>query len=121
MDSATFATLCSLLSAILAIACTKGIDALIKFRKQQSAECTLEDDRADKSYQVVIAEFRLRIAALETEVISIRSAWGEEVREMQKAWNDERRTSQIEHQECIRNHERLLAKVEMLERRQKSE
>lgn len=78
--------------------------------KQSQDACSLEDDRADKTYQVVIAEFRQRIAALESEVELIRKAWGDEVRELQR-----------EHQDCIRNHERLVAKVEMLERRQKSE
>ena len=78
--------------------------------KQQQDACSLEDDRADKTYLVVIAEFRQRIAALEGEIIAIRKAWADELRELQK-----------EHQDCIRNHERLLAKVEMLERRQKSE
>lgn len=89
--------------------------------KQSQDACSLEDDRADKTYLAVIAEFRQRIAALETEVVSIRKAWGDEVRLVQKAWGDEVRELQREHQDCIRNHERLVAKVEMLERRQKSE
>ncbi len=90
------------------------LGVLLKFlydsSKQQQDACSLEDDRADKTYLVVIAEFRQRIAALEGEIIAIRKAWADELRELQK-----------EHQDCIRNHERLLAKVEMLERRQKSE
>lgn len=121
MDSTSFTILSSLITGVLAIACTKGVDALIKWQKQKSSECSLDDDRADKSYQVVIAEFRQRIAALEAEVILIRKAWGDEVRGLQQAWNEEKRASDREHQECIRNHERLLAKVEMLERMQKSE
>lgn len=111
-DAAIGATIISVLS----ILATKGVDAIIKWRKQESedaraarqaanADSDADDARADKAYKDVIAALQKRVNNLEAEVVNIRAAYDKELRERQK-----------DHEECIRMTAQLQAQIDMLTR-----
>lgn len=115
MDSQELAVGATIIS-VLSILATKGVDAIIKWRKSESEDaraarlaanedCAADDARADKAYKDVISALQKRVNNLESEVVSIRSAYDRELRERQK-----------DHEDCIRMTAQLQSQIDMLTR-----
>ena len=104
-DQLTITAIFTGMGTLLGIALSKGVDAIVKYRRQATDEDTLGNDRADRAYQVVITKFEQRIESLENEVVVMRQAYDIESRARQK-----------EHEECLRTTARLQAEVDALKR-----
>lgn len=72
------------IGTVIGIALTRGIDAIVKYRKQMRDECNADDDRADNSYKFVVAQLTARVEHLEKEVVEVRKAYDSEVRRAEK-------------------------------------
>ena len=105
MDSWSVAAIASATTGVLTVLLTKGVDALVKWRRERRTDCTLEDKRADKAYQWVNAKWEQRVVALEAEVVSLRTALDRTVNEAAK-----------DHTECVRVQEQLRAEIVLLKR-----
>lgn len=107
-DQLTITAIFTGIGTVLGIALSKGVDAIVTYRKQATGETELINARADKAYQVVITKFEQRIESLENEVVVLRQAYDLESRARQK-----------EHEECIRTTAKLQAEVDALKRQVK--
>jgi chromosome segregation ATPase len=94
MDTVQIVAIASAVSGIIGILATKGVDALIRWRKASNETCTLEDERADRVYSTTIARQSARIEKLESGYTELRK----------------------EHEACLQTAARQSAEIHALER-----
>jgi len=94
METAEIIAISSAVAGTVGVLATKGVDALIRYRKSSQEVCTLEDERADRVYSATIANQSARIEKLESGYTELRK----------------------EHEACLQTAARQSAEIQSLER-----
>lgn len=94
MTTAEIIAISSAVAGTVGVLATKGVDALIRWRKASGEICTLEDARADRVYSATIANQSARIEKLESGYTELRK----------------------EHEVCLQTAARQSAEIQSLER-----
>lgn len=98
-------------STLLTLACTKGVDALLRMRKAKADEIMdgkkYEDNQAVVAFQQATAAYDKLLAAFEARVETLEEAL--------KAVNGELREARKEHINCVREQERLRGELKALQ------
>jgi chromosome segregation ATPase len=119
--AAVVGVITSAATALLTLACTKGIDAIIKYRKdsredrQHEREGVLaEESVAIKVYEQVVEQLTQRVATLEQQIVVMQTASVAQAASMQAARDAQDAAAHAIHLECVKEQERLRGEVNVL-------
>ena len=103
MDATTTATIGAIFGSILTIALTKGMDAALAWHRRGEPEKKAADDRADRGYASIIADYKELLARAEAACDA-----------QDRAHREEMNILSLEHIECVKDRESSRVRIEML-------
>lgn len=93
-EAAQYAGIAAIISSVLTLLCTKGVDAYVRWRGTHQQDEQYRDQRVEKGYEFVISQLKERTSNLEIVLVA----------------------TQKEHLDCIRVQAGLKAQNEAMER-----